>query len=439
MKFLLHRPPPLSAFLLLVLPVAAPAVTLHVGGAGSDYATIQEGIDAASTGDTVVVAPGTYTGAQNRELDTGGKGVVLMSEAGRDSTIIDCERLGRAFNMHLGESSETVVSGFTVTRGSAFDGGAVRLFNASPIFENCLFSDNIGTEGGAIHARTDSSPQITGCTFYDNWADNYGGAIYSYLATPYVSQCVFTNNRAGMSGGGISLKTGTVARIYDCTFLENSAEDGGGVYVGVLTEAPPEKDIPGASIVSYCRFFNNTASRGAGLFVNAFSWSLCTYSTFAHNTATDGGGIFVLSDAGPTLSVQNCTIVLNEAQYGGGIFAAGGNEQYQPSVSTSIIAFNTEGEAVFRQLGAPVAVDKVFVYANESGDDELVGTRIRNDVDPRFCDLYSDDFRLCSNSWCLAVNLHSWQFNIGATTQQCASCTSPVEVRSWGTIKAMFR
>lgn len=438
MERLLHRPPPLGVFLLLILPAAVPAATIHVSGSGGgDYSTIQEGIDAASPGDTVIVAPGTYTGPLNRELDTGSKGIVLTSAAGAEDTVIDCERMGRGFYLHLGESSDTVVSGFTVSRGSAEEGGAVLLFNASPIIRDCIFSDNIATEGGAIHARIDSAPQITGCTFYDNWAYDYGGAIYSYLATPYVSQCEFTINVAGINGGAISLKTGTVARIYDCTFMENHAEDGGGVYIGVLSEVPPERDIPEASIVNYCRFYGNSASRGAGLFVSAFSWSLCTYSTFAHNAAGSGGGIFVLTDAGPTLSVQNCTIALNEANYGGGIFAAGGNDQYQPSVAKSIIAFNAEGEAVFRQQGAPVAVDRVCVYANESGDAELVGTGILR-VDPLFCDVYNDDFRLCENSECRQVN-NVWNSLYGATSQYCARCASAVEIQSWGAIKAMYR
>ena len=88
-------------------------------------------------------------------------------------------------------------------------------------------------------------------------------------------------------------------------------------------------------------------------------------------------------------------------------------------------------------MEAPVAVDKVCVYANESGDAELIGTRILR-LDPLFCGIYDDDFRLCENSECRQIN-NQWHFLFGATSQYCVRCTSPVEAVSWGAIKAMFR
>ena len=55
----------------------------------SDYATIQEAIDATSDGDTVLVSDGTYTGLGNDNIKLNGKEIVVKSLNGPDHCIID--------------------------------------------------------------------------------------------------------------------------------------------------------------------------------------------------------------------------------------------------------------------------------------------------------------------------------------------------------------
>ncbi len=420
---------------VLAFAVAAPAATIRVDVSGQgDYGTIQEGIDASSSGDTVLVAAGTYTGPQNRSLDFGGRQISLIGESGRNSTIVDCQLQDRAFIFDSGESLDALIDGLTVRNGLGENGGAVWIVGAGPYFQNCAFENCSAGLGGAFYLGHQASPHIEYCEFDGNSADDYGGAIYTYIAFPYIYECDFNNNTAGISGGAISCKTWTVASILNNRFTGNSAHDGGCIYFGTLFTMGDEGLA--RSYIGFNWFADNTATRGGALFVQSFSWINTFWSTFVRNSAEQGGAIFCQTEAEGSTRLQNCSIILNEADYGGGICSAGSSSYNELFVEQCLIAFSTKGNSLHRLDYSPVTTDLSLAYGNQGGD-VLYGSRNLYD-DPLLCGIYADDFNLCENSPCRSAN-NDWGFLIGSERQICGPCTSPVRETSWGAIKGIYR
>ena len=107
-----------------LLPFATTADIITVdGGGGGDYLTIQEGVDAAAAGDTVLVYPGTYTDTHDCWIYDYTANVciyqslTLRSLSGPDSTVIGGEGFAM-FGVLADAGGPVVVEGFTVIGGS---------------------------------------------------------------------------------------------------------------------------------------------------------------------------------------------------------------------------------------------------------------------------------------------------------------------------------
>jgi predicted outer membrane repeat protein len=231
-------PAVVTALSLLALATGE-AATVRVP---ADQPNIQAGIDAASAGDTVLVAPGTYTGAGNRDIDFGGVDLVLISEVGAEQTIIDCQASvtdnARGFIVESGETSAAVVTGFTIQNGYRSgdiypDGFGAGIFidnaGTNPTIENCILEGNQAEAGGGgLSCGNGSVPTIRGCTFLRNSSPNSGGGTNASSSGEFID-CVFVDNVSFGGGGGFSAFSAGMPTLTNCTFQKNSATTGGAI------------------------------------------------------------------------------------------------------------------------------------------------------------------------------------------------------------------
>ncbi len=281
---------------------------------GGDYLTIQEGIDAAVDGDTVLVAPGTYSGIGNRDIDVSGKQIVIVSSDGPEVTIVDAEGAGRGFLFHDNVSAEATLDGFTVRNGSTTGhGGGIYMYLVKPTIINCVISGNYGNRGGGIYADY-SSPEITRCTIVDNVAETYGGGIYTTNGSANINHCLIERNTATWNHGGgayVGHYGGfTGPRVWLNTFKDNSAYviggHGGGIYYYNIEPAYQYSFMWGNT------FTGNSANRGSGAYLNDCKISLynCLFESNGSDYAASYGGGIYLQDCSDAL-IHNCTLTNN--------------------------------------------------------------------------------------------------------------------------------
>jgi len=282
----------LVVLVVLGLCGSAWAAELNVPSA---YGTIQAAIDAAVSGDTVIVAPGTYTGVGNRDIDFGGKAITVRSVDPYDpfvveATIIDCNgseaERHRGFYFHSGEDSNSVLKGFTITNGWAFySGGGIFCEYSTPTISNCIFSGNYAPGDGGGMLNSYSSPTVVNCVFNGNIAKAGGGGMCNYYSSsPTVVNCIFTDNLTqylvltGGGGAGIYNSDNSNPILTNCLFSGNSAASGGGGMTNFGNSNPT---------LGNCTFIGNSAPYVGGAIDNWWSCSSTLRDCILWNNSPD--------------------------------------------------------------------------------------------------------------------------------------------------------
>ncbi|MHC4084938.1 MAG: right-handed parallel beta-helix repeat-containing protein [Planctomycetota bacterium] len=221
----------------------------YVDPGGSDYntglswadafATIQQGIYTATTGDTIDVNEGTYYYSYYGNINFWGKAITVRSKDPNDwsvveATVIDGNNLGSVVTFNAGETSASILEGFTITDGNSNNyGGGIDINDASPTIRNCIIRDNYaGPSGGGMY-NSGGDPTISNCIFRDNESYNDGAGIFNSSGNANVTNCMFVKNDAGYSGGAFFNSGSSYTTITNCTFSGNtSSSSGGAIYNG---------------------------------------------------------------------------------------------------------------------------------------------------------------------------------------------------------------
>ena len=260
----------LTLVVFTYLPVSATIINIP-----DDYLTIQEGIDASTDGDTVLVQPGTYV----ENINFNGHNIVLGSlflTTGDTTyiaeTVIDGDRSEVVILFNNSENDDAIVCGFSIKNGcvgiKSIDSGPIILNNV--IYENYKIGDEGPIYAGGVLCQ-DSNAKVLNNTIRDNWArtfNDYGGAygfgIHSTNSTLRIEGNIIYDNAVY---GPVSSASGIGCSYSDVTIVNNTISRN-----------------RGANHDSYCYGIGLSSSNSSINVINTICWLNTHFEVASHNS-----------------------------------------------------------------------------------------------------------------------------------------------------------
>ncbi len=333
-----------------------------------DYATIQEGLNVAVEGDSVLVASGTYERIVWPETSS-----IKLIGNGAENCIIDANNsLNSAICITILSGiidTTTVITGFTITNGLGYAGGGIYCLSSSPKLENLIINDNLASYGGGIYCGLDSDPSLSNVYITNNSAMNFGGGICCESnSSPNIKNVIIIDNDASGSGGGIYCWNDSSPSLENVTIVNNSVsgEYGGGSGITCTNNS----DLSLVNVIISENSSTGDESFAGGINCASSNIDLQNVIISNNSASNKGGGIHFRNSIS---NLKNVTICENSAgSEGGGIYC-----QFGSSVNlVNCILWNDTPQEIY------VSSDTVSVaYSNIQGGWAGIGNI---DDDPLF-------------------------------------------------------
>jgi len=447
-----------AMIVVAALPVASSAgvITVSVSG-GGDYTTLGGAFAAAADGDTILVRPGVYLGADNRGLDFAGRSLTVRSTDGPEQTRINCKDEDRAFIVDGVDDPPATIEGLTIQYAHAHDdtvwtydgyGGAVYCYASSVTLANMIFRENsCDQSGGAVFMSGGGAYEILGCDFIDNSAPEVGsdgGAVLVNASDSFtLDNSDFVGNTAVHGGGALRVEIGVPVTVSDARFVGNEADFGGAISMssvngehtidGCLFEGNTARHWGGAlslvwgsmPTIRNCAFLANVSRyKGSALGLSRGAPGLVERCTFWQNETqeTDGATISFWDD---TSVIRDCTFLENSAPTGGVLYCDGGAS---PTVGNCIFAFTSAGRVIYCD-GDDCEPELAFscVYENAGGDTMCGDVHELIFEDPLVCLGSLPDFTLEDCSPCIGAGEGGTTIGAGEPGCPCGDPTTVID------------
>lgn len=374
------------AFLVIATHGArsASADTLRVP---SEFPTIQAAIDAASSGDVVLVAPGLYEERITVDVPT----LMLVSET------VGGALVRQSYGVVIVSADSCTLRGFSIESMMFASGNPTLSLNGEgSLVEGCVLSK--GKPCVSIYANG----TLRGCTI----SEGRGGIEVLYGADVLLEECSVVSNVTDNVGGGLLVFANLIGpdksnvTIIDCRFVNNRADVAGGA---LATDSSFEE--PTRLTMERCLLLGNSSSVGAAIYSVATELTLRSCTIVGNSVLksnSDAGTVDFDDDIPVTSFIDRCIIAFNAGAAVRCYFAA------QPTVSCSDVFGNSDD-----------------TLCGQDGGDNL-------GLDPLFCNKNGEDFTLQSASPCAPGQSPGTCGLIGAFPPTCVNAVSET---TWGAIK----